>query len=320
MSSNERETQLLGLGTPCSYPHCSLLDFLPFKCPHCPGSPAFCAEHFHPHCTTAHAHLDRVAPNCPLCSVPVAIPPGEDPNVRMERHISRFCEVTNTSGTQQGKGGSKICARGKCGKILFAPIGCDKCHKEFCPQHRFPKDHSCPSLTSHRPNTSSTSRPSIRPSPVSAAPSSSSAKSAPPPLSRPAPPSKPTSASSSKLSIPVSVSVPNLISKTNRVSSAPILSTSLASISVLPLSAIKPPSPIISPKPMTRTKPTSSNFLDPMSFIPPRAKEERESRRKAMADRAKRGLLTEEEKLIFAQEEAARAKKGRKGDKECLVM
>lgn len=124
MSSNEPEAHLLGLGTLCSYPHCSLLDFLPFKCPHCPGSPAFCAEHFHPHCSTAHAHLDRVAPNCPLCGDPVAIPPGEDPNVRMERHISRFCEVMNASGGQKGKGGSKICARGKCGKVLFAPIEC----------------------------------------------------------------------------------------------------------------------------------------------------------------------------------------------------
>ncbi|KAG0691898.1 hypothetical protein DFH29DRAFT_636162 [Suillus ampliporus] len=177
------QTQLLDFGTPCSYPHCSLLDFLPFKCPHCPGSPAFCTEHFYPHCTTAHAHLDRVAPNCPLCSVPVAIPPGEDPNVRMERHISRFCEVMNAGGRQQGMGRSKICARGKCGKVLFAPIGCDKCHKEFCLQHRFPEDHICPSITSHRPNTSPTSKPPIRsrPSPISATPSSSSAKSAPQP-------------------------------------------------------------------------------------------------------------------------------------------
>ncbi|KAG1822708.1 uncharacterized protein BJ212DRAFT_1263726 [Suillus subaureus] len=268
MSYNEHEAQLLGLGTPCSYPHCSLLDFLPFKCPHCPGTPAFCSEHFHPHCTTAHAHLDRVAPNCPLCSVPVAIPPGEDPNVRMERHISRFCEVMNASGRQQGKGGSKICARGKCGKVLFAPIGCDKCHKEFCPQHRFPNDHSCPSLTSHRPNTNSSSKPSIRPSPVSATASSSSAKSAPTALSRPAPSSKPKSAPSlSKFSIPVSVSVPDVFSKSDR-----------------------------------------------------RAKEERASRRKAMTERAKRGLLTEEEKLILAQEEAGRAQKVRQGGKECRIM
>jgi len=51
-----------------------------------------------------------------------------------------------------------------------------------------------------------------------------------------------------------------------------------------------------------------------------RAKEERESRRKAMTERAKRGLLTEEEKLILAEEEAARAQRRIKGDKECVVM
>ncbi|KAG2131775.1 hypothetical protein DEU56DRAFT_872110 [Suillus clintonianus] len=255
MSSNE---QLLDLGTPCSYPHCSLLDFLAFKCPHCPGSPAFCAEHF--------------PPNCPLCSVPIAIPPGEDPNVRMERHISRFCEAMNAIGGRQGKSGSKICARGKCGKVLFAPIGCDRCHKEFCPHHRFPQDHSCPSLISHRPNTNSTSKPtSKRTIKPSATPSSFSAISATLPSSRPAPSSKPASAPSSKLSIPISVSVPKLFSKTDRL-------------------------------------------------INRRAKEERSSRRKAMTDRTKRGLLTEAEKLSLAQEEAARAQEGRKRDKRCLVM
>lgn len=39
-----------------------------------------------------------------------------------------------------------------------------------------------------------------------------------------------------------------------------------------------------------------------------------------MTERAKRGLLTEEEKLILAQEEASRAHEVRKGDKECRVM
>jgi len=39
-----------------------------------------------------------------------------------------------------------------------------------------------------------------------------------------------------------------------------------------------------------------------------------------MMERAKRGLLTEEEKLILAQEEASRAQGIRKVDKECLIM
>ncbi|KAG2758004.1 hypothetical protein P692DRAFT_20948083 [Suillus brevipes Sb2] len=39
-----------------------------------------------------------------------------------------------------------------------------------------------------------------------------------------------------------------------------------------------------------------------------------------MTERAKRGLLTEEEKLILAQEEATRAQEVRMGGKECRVI
>ncbi|KAG1821281.1 hypothetical protein EV424DRAFT_1644355 [Suillus variegatus] len=310
MSSKEQEAQILGLGTPCSYPHCSLLDFLPFKCPHCPGTPAFCSEHFHPHCTTAHAHLDRVAPNCPLCSVPVAIPPGEDPNVRMERHISRFCEVMNASGRQQGKGGSKICARGKCGKVLFAPIG--NATKSSALSTVSQMIIAVRRSLHNGRATSSTSKPSIRPSPVSATPSSSSAKSTPMAFSYPS----------------LRLQCPNAFSKTDRVSPAPVLSTSPTSTSASPLSATKPPSPIISPKPTELHQinlsqissiqclsfPHRSSYLLNLTHHTIRAKEERASRLKAMKERANRGLLTEEEKLILAQEEAARAHEVRKGD------
>lgn len=67
-----------------------------------------------------------------------------------------------------------------------------------------------------------------------------------------------------------------------------------------------------------------------------RAREERESRRKAMQERAKKGLLSEEEKVLLAELEAERAGHGLKGigrgavgggaarngeeEKECLVM
>lgn len=51
-----------------------------------------------------------------------------------------------------------------------------------------------------------------------------------------------------------------------------------------------------------------------------RARAERESRRKAMMERAKKGLLTEQEKLILAAEEAERARGVHSSDKECVVM
>lgn len=59
----------------------------------------------------------------PLCNTPVAIPPGEDPNIRMERHINAECSVmTGKSGRIRSQ---PVCARGKCGKVLYAPIACN---------------------------------------------------------------------------------------------------------------------------------------------------------------------------------------------------
>ncbi|KAF8442828.1 hypothetical protein L210DRAFT_3396343 [Boletus edulis BED1] len=165
MASNttaERDTQLLSIGQQCSESSCLLVDFLPFKCQHC--SKSFCGEHFlvaaH-HCPQYdESKHNRVAPSCPLCNTPVAIPPGEDPNIRMERHISTECSVmTGKSGRIRSQ---PACARGKCGKVLYAPITCDACKKQYCPQHRFPKDHNCSSTTSTAASSSkSRSIPSL---------------------------------------------------------------------------------------------------------------------------------------------------------------
>lgn len=137
----EQDTQLLSVGKQCSESSCLLVDFLPFKCQHC--SKSFCGEHFlvaaH-HCPQYDERKhDRIAPSCeslaqpsahlltyvpgPLCNTPVAIPPGEDPNIRMERHISTECNVmTGKSGRARSQ---PVCARGKCGKALYAPIPCN---------------------------------------------------------------------------------------------------------------------------------------------------------------------------------------------------
>lgn len=137
----EQDTQLLSVGQQCSESSCLLVDFLPFKCQHC--SKSFCGEHFlvaaH-HCPQYdESKHNRIAPSCesldlplahlftyipgPLCNTPVAIPPGEDPNIRMERHISTECSVmTGKSGRTKSQ---PVCARGKCGKVLYAPIACN---------------------------------------------------------------------------------------------------------------------------------------------------------------------------------------------------
>ncbi|TFK88192.1 hypothetical protein K466DRAFT_575484 [Polyporus arcularius HHB13444] len=141
-STPERDTHLLEVGKQCSSPSCLLVDFLPFKCQHCGDH--FCGDHFLPNAHSCAkydaAKHDRIAPPCPLCNTPVAIPPGQDPNVRMERHINTECSVMTG---RKAKSGTPTCARPKCGKVLFAPIRCDSCKQQFCPQHRFPKDHTC---------------------------------------------------------------------------------------------------------------------------------------------------------------------------------
>ncbi|KAF8843287.1 hypothetical protein BDN67DRAFT_897609 [Paxillus ammoniavirescens] len=160
-ANSERDAQLLSIGRQCSESSCLLVDFLPFKCQHC--SQSFCGEHF---LVAAHrcpkydeSKHNRVAPSCPLCNSPVAIPQGEDPNIRMERHISTECSViTGKSGRSRSQ---PVCARGKCGKVLYAPISCNDCRKQYCPQHRFPKDHGCSSLSS---NATSSQKPQNAPS------------------------------------------------------------------------------------------------------------------------------------------------------------
>lgn len=121
----ERDHQLLDIGKQCSEASCLVVDFLPFKCQHC--AHAYCGDHFLP---TAHhcekydaAKLDRIAPSCPLCNTPVAIPPGQDPNIRMEQHINTQCSVM--TGKSAKAKSTPTCARPKCGKVLFAPIRCD---------------------------------------------------------------------------------------------------------------------------------------------------------------------------------------------------
>ncbi|KAF9241110.1 hypothetical protein BU15DRAFT_87346 [Melanogaster broomeanus] len=155
-ANTEHDAQLLDIGHQCSESSCLLVDFLPLKCQHC--SQSFCGEHY---LVTAHAcpkyderiH-NRVAPSCPLCNSPVAIPQGEDPNIRMEKHISTECSVM--TGRSSRSRTQPVCARGKCGKVLYAPISCNSCRKQYCPQHRFPNDHGCSSPSS---NTASPSKP-----------------------------------------------------------------------------------------------------------------------------------------------------------------
>ncbi|KAL6304360.1 hypothetical protein BKA93DRAFT_733331 [Sparassis latifolia] len=224
-SSADRDDRLLSIGKQCSAPSCFLVDFLPFKCQHCNHS--FCGEHFLPEahkCDKFDASKhNRVAPSCPLCNTPVAVPPGEDPNIRMELHISTQCSVmTGKSGKTSSM---PVCARGNCKKVLFSPIRCDKCQQQFCPQHRFPMDHACasavprPSSTPAKSGSSVVAQTSAASSAAMAAIKRGMASSGTS-SSVPRPPSRPTRVTRTQNkpqpSAKASSSTPNLFSATDR--------------------------------------------------------------------------------------------------------
>lgn len=165
--------EMLFLGQRCNHDACSLVDFLPLKCQYC--NLAFCSSH---HVTTfsplaspsrpghvcsqsppPHA-LDRTTPLCPLCSLPVSIPlrpdgTQEDPNGPMERHIANACKGVDGKKEEmkRRRENGEICWRRGCGKGLVVKIRCDACNHQFCPTHRYPKDHSCQSFNSTSSST-----------------------------------------------------------------------------------------------------------------------------------------------------------------------
>ncbi|KAF8895487.1 hypothetical protein BD779DRAFT_1668753 [Infundibulicybe gibba] len=311
--TEERDAQLLHIGKQCSHSSCLLVDFLPFKCQHC--ELAFCQEHF---MVSAHqcqrydeTKYNRVAPDCPFCKVPVAFRPGQDPNIRMEEHFHNEC-TTLTGGTSKPKS-SPVCAKGNCKKVLFAPISCDKCRKQFCPAHRFPGDHTClsPTTTSstRMDKVPSSNLPNIDVKNLNARASAAGVATvdairktltsipASPATNSHKAPSKPEAASST------------IFSKTSRPSLIPHISSSNSDVNhchnepatnTITLGDV-PPNTVTSPIPII----TWSS----------RAKAEQESRRKAMEGRAKKGLLTEEEKAILAAEQARKKEKG-----DCIIM
>lgn len=120
--STMSNTDLLHAGTSCSHPACHTIDFLPFKCAHCTHK--FCQEHWQPaqhECPQYDAaQYDRIVPQCPFCSKPVNINPGQDINAAMERHIDNDCHIF-VGKKKRGP----VCGNKKCGKSLISPIFCD---------------------------------------------------------------------------------------------------------------------------------------------------------------------------------------------------
>ncbi|XP_029411035.1 AN1-type zinc finger protein 2A isoform X6 [Nannospalax galili] len=91
------------LGKHCSEQTCKQLDFLPITCDACKQD--FCKDHFSyaaHKCPFAFKKNVQV-PICPLCSIPVPVKRGENPDVVVGEHMDRDC--TSHPGRKKEKEG-----------------------------------------------------------------------------------------------------------------------------------------------------------------------------------------------------------------------
>eukprot|EP00026_Physarum_polycephalum_P013708 Phypoly_transcript_14136.p1 GENE.Phypoly_transcript_14136~~Phypoly_transcript_14136.p1 ORF type:complete len:282 (+),score=25.85 Phypoly_transcript_14136:110-955(+) len=129
--------ELNHIGQHCSEPSCKVLDFLPFQCTSCKRT--FCLEHRSLTAHKCHAS-DFYVPACPLCGQVVKVAQGEDPNHKVDQHISQGCpKEASTSHPAH----AHQCSKPKCNKIEVMPVVCSSCRKNFCLKHRMPQDHDC---------------------------------------------------------------------------------------------------------------------------------------------------------------------------------
>ncbi|CAE6473617.1 hypothetical protein ACGC1H_005446 [Rhizoctonia solani] len=255
------DAQMMFVGSACSLPSCSLHDFLPIRCNLC--SETFCSDHFKPGEHTCPkfdpSTADRIAPSCPLCDTPVSVPLGRDVNDVMDNHIMKECTA---AGNRKSASPTNRCPAPRCNKVMYAPIRCDNCRKEFCPSHRFPKQHVC--TASARPS------PSPSPAPTSTQPTMSKlAEKFSSVGMRPGP-------------------------------SGPSTSAAMAAISRAAASAKPAPKPNVASS-SQGAGPSKPAVPNPFNKTDRRAKAERLSQLKALQERNRKGLLSEAEKSRLAQ-------------------
>jgi len=73
---------------------------------------------------------------CPICNTPIAVPPGNDPNLVLDEHINHGCK-------KQGPPNYR-CSTDNCKVVDVVPFICNKCKRHHCVRHRFETDHNCP--------------------------------------------------------------------------------------------------------------------------------------------------------------------------------
>ncbi|GAA6057095.1 hypothetical protein JCM3770_002077 [Rhodotorula araucariae] len=333
-------TEFLDIGRHCSEESCRQLDFLPFSCPSC--QLPFCQEHWRPpsgHKCSSYDPLvaDNRIPSCPLCSTPVSYPPGTDPNGPMDAHLSTACPVLHphlASSTARTKSPNE-CHAMRCRVKMVVPIQCDACGHKFCPAHRHANDHACRARTAAGPGASRQLHAQGNPGRVKktfggllsgAGKNTAASSSAPTPSAR-TKPAGPSLAGLAALrraqqharepAMPVGTSANPLVldSSSSEDSDVQVLSARKPPTSGRPsagagagVGAVKNPSPALA---ATGLRGAGSK----------RAAQEQESARRALEVRAKKGLLTEDEKVNYATMQAMQAKQGRKtgGEDACVL-
>nr|CAG8607389.1 5091_t:CDS:2 [Entrophospora candida] len=119
------------LGKQCANPDCKQLDYLPIKCHFCKID--YCKNHYKPkhhHCKNAPDEDGVKVPTCPICSSPIPISKGEDPNIRIR------LKSTSTKPFNS-------CSVNKCKNRIAVKIVCSGCNKSYCIKHRLEIDHTC---------------------------------------------------------------------------------------------------------------------------------------------------------------------------------
>ncbi|KAH8555904.1 hypothetical protein BGW37DRAFT_152046 [Umbelopsis sp. PMI_123] len=145
--------ELPQVGKQCTQSSCRQLDFLPFTCPNC--NKIFCQDHWkredHKCPSLQDPNADFRVPTCPICSNPVPVKRGEDPNLRMNQHIESGCKDKQTSTSPP----SNVCRQQGCKTKLLVPMICSSCKQSYCVKHRLEADHLC---TGRRAASASPSR------------------------------------------------------------------------------------------------------------------------------------------------------------------
>ncbi|CAG8549942.1 7247_t:CDS:2 [Acaulospora morrowiae] len=133
--------ELFDVGRHCANPDCKQLDYLPIKCQYCKKS--FCSEHSKPvehNCADAPKGDGERVPICPLCNSPVPVSRGEDPNIRMDRHIANDCRPPPASTSTKP---FNSCSFKTCKARVAVRLVCSGCGKTYCIKHRLEPDHMC---------------------------------------------------------------------------------------------------------------------------------------------------------------------------------